>query len=309
MKKNLVFSAVILSAVLCSCNGILDEGMETDYEAAPQEICINAFVGLQTKAAVTGTTFPTTRNFHLSSYFNAVSGGTSKEYFEDIAFGYQSSVWKASPSKYWPLTGTLDFLAVSSGQSAYPTLAWNSTNATTDVTVTLADNSTVQDDILVACATGKTYSSSGVALAFQHVESLVAFTVTGTTAVEVNSITLDSHKTSGTCKIVRSGTVLTPTWTPGTDTGTKAFTVSEGQALTASASAFGSSYLVIPQAAVGFTINYTCDGLTVSYHVDAPVATWAAGKKYTYAINLTLDEITVSASVTDWTGESTTVTI
>lgn len=308
MKRNIIFSAIILPLV-CSCNGFLEESTSIDYEAAPQEICSTAFVGVQTKVAITGTAFPTNRNFHLSSYFNGANGDTSKDYFKDIAFSYSSSSWKASSPKYWPLSGTLDFLAVSSEQSTYPTLEWNSTNSTSDVTVTLPDNSDTQDDILVACAAGKSYTAS-LPLAFQHIESLIAFTVKGTTAVKINSITLDSHKTAGSCKVTRSNGTLTPAWTPSGDGKTKAITVSGGQTLTDSASEFSDSYLVVPQAGVGFTINYTCDGLTVSYHVAAPVATWEAGKKYTYSIDLTLDEILVTASVTDWaTGGSEDVAI
>ena len=73
-------------------------------------------------------------------------------------------------------------------------------------------------------------------------------------------------------------------------------------AVTTSAAQCCQHLLVPQQAAKSVTLEYTMNGAVTSLDIvlHLPRAIWKAGYKYTYALNFTPTEITVTPSVTDW---------
>ena len=69
--------------------------------------------------------------------------------------------------------------------------------------------------------------------------------------------------------------------------------------------------MVVPnQGMASFTINYTLDGKTYNYTYTPASPTLAQATKYTYNITLTVHEIKIAPTVTDWTeGGPTNVSI
>ena len=80
MKKNLLI-AIAAAAVACiACNKTEVATVESD---AP--ITVGVYNGVMTKAPISGTTMPTSRQIIFSTYYNAVEG-TSANYFQNILF-------------------------------------------------------------------------------------------------------------------------------------------------------------------------------------------------------------------------------
>ena len=75
-------------------------------------------------------------------------------------------------------------------------------------------------------------------------------------------------------------------------------------AVTTSAAQCCQHLLVPQQAAKSITLTYTMNGVVTSLDIvlHLPRAIWKAGYKYTYALNFTPTEITVTPSVTAWDG-------
>ena len=325
MKKTFIFIAVASLLTLISCSKF-EQDLTISSEATPQEIAFKPFSGSMTKAAITTTTFPTDRKFKMSATYTPTEG-TASEYFKGIEFSKGTeSTWRGNA--YWPLgTGyTLDFLAISAETDSHlSSVTWgvaDTKKSSEQVSFTLADNSTNQDDVLAGAVTGATYNNSQAqSISFKHLESLICFSFkkTGDCTINIKKVTLNSHKNTGTCTVTRSSNDVTAAWTNTSGTSTKDYTAENYTIGTDNFVAYGSGYLVIPQTEVGFTITFTythgdvtSPEMTYAY-TPTNAGTWAAGKKYTYQITISPKQIEVSPSITDWGtedgGGNTSVTI
>ena len=214
--------------------------------------------------------------------------------------------------------------------------------------VTLSGNACAdQNDLMFAAGTG-THTQGGaypaVPMVFKHALAWINFSVKTSTpaynattkegcTVTVNSITLNEAAFNGTLTIVNAKYnstesdcttgELTAEWTstekvnlavPG-ESGAAATSVT----LTSTSALFGNGLLVIPDNyATSFTINYTLtqsDGTsnTYDYTYTLPVKSatnkWEMAKKYFYNINITLSEIEVTPSITDWDETNTSANV
>ncbi len=310
MKKTLLVLVMAMTATV----GCVD--MSSFVPTSNNALVLDAqqvWVSKETKAPVIGTTFPTSGTMSISSY----SSATSSTFFTDIPFSYNSTDggWKANSSKYWPQTGTLDFLAYSCTGLTPTSVTWNSTNASSGITsFVTGDNRTAQADLMFGAASGCAYSPSSLpTLNFKHAMTLVTFTglcpdvaYNGTTGITIESITLATAYYGGTCSVTRSGsTVNSISWsaTANSYNGASVPGISS-VGLPMTATPVGNGILLPPQSAVNFTINYKVwsGGVATSKsYTYTNSGTWEMAKRHVYAIEITLgNDVVVKAGVEDW---------
>lgn len=294
------------------------------------ELTLNPRVDVLTKAPIAGRAFPDTRTIVLSAY-NNIPDGTSADFFEGITFKKDaaSSSWTGGGGtnpKYWPVTGTLDLLAYSAdGFSPALTPAYNSTNCSADVTLTVPDNSATQVDILWTGAQDKAAAPTALAMTFKHAEAAVAFNAKGEVpydatanlGITIDSIKLKNVKSAGKVKLKIDGTCV---WSdldtlkdialPGIPA--TGFNV-DSILVKLDAQPFGignTGIIVIPQKATSFTVNYTVHygrnaldapiNKEETFNYTIPDTTWVAGTKYIYNLEFKQDQILVATDIYDW---------
>lgn len=338
MKKSLFFLAAAAALVFASCNNDvkLDENKALVTSNQQKEI---AFAPLSNtpkhaikRAAVDGTTFPTTADMQVAAY----DVTNTRNFFTHTTFSYSgaSNIWKGG--KYWPLSAAyINFLAYANfnGTAGSETngATW-ATDEASQVTLVMTDNKTAQKDLMYAIGNGEVTQSgntlnfpTNVPMQFQHAQAWVSFYADAYDAnsggkVTLKSIRLNGAKYSGTYTISHtnynatssqsvSGTwnvtgsptadVEVPNWTPAAiaydDSGNGVHV--------------GDGLLIVPDDAVAgdftsFTIAYTLDNNDYEYTY-TPASTNVDQKKhYIYNIVFHLHEIEISATVTDWADQT-----
>lgn len=333
MKKVLIISAIAALA-LVSCAKVTDQ-----YVGAPEsrEIAFQAITTPATRAAVDGTTFPTSATMEVAAY-DATAGAN---YFDATTFSNVATTTTWSGSKYWPFTpATINFLAYAELTAGSAT--WNATNPASAVTLVMGDNKTAQNDLMYACGTGTVTQTvnalsfpTNVPMVFKHAQAWVKFTVkagdaTSASAITINSITLNSVSCQGTYTVTHSNwneTAATRAaavpanskdgsvagvWSEYATYATAVPSIKNGgySALSTSVQDYSSLMVVPAQGMASFTINYTLGGNTYNYTYTPASTSLAQATKYIYNITLTVHEILIDASVDDWTdGGSTAVNI
>lgn len=224
-------AAFVTALLVASCS--LDSVTTLSDAIQPQEIGIRTLGSAPgTKSAIDGTAFPQGYDMMVSAYKNIGShAGTdvSADYFEGIQFAYDgtSGSWKSTKGpKYWPLDGTLDFLAVASAGTntlangldlSYSSNActWGdipgnaANNVAKKVVLNVPDNSEKFDDLLYGAANAQGASASGTGIAFRHAMASVVFVAKCNVAydagenkgITIDGITIDGAKYSGTLTV------------------------------------------------------------------------------------------------------------
>jgi len=214
--NRLIIATLTATALLAlsACNKESDKGLSSETEIGLRAM------SSATKSAINGTAFPDGYDMLVSAYFNtgAFAGGdTPKNYFEGIHFAKNGTAWKSKTEpKYYPIDGTLDFLAIASAglkdadAGVVPTAAWGaSSNVAKQVVVTVPDNSAKFDDLLYGAANAQGISTSGTGIAFQHAMTSVVFVAKCNVAynadtnvgITLTGITIDGAKYSGTLTV------------------------------------------------------------------------------------------------------------
>ena len=331
--KRFFFLAVAATAMLAACNKT-----EIVPTGDAQEISFVAVNKVATKVPVTGNQFLDNDKMAVAAYI--VDGTTPNDFFGYTLFQKEggATYWTGQPARYWPLTtSTINFLAVTEtgGNVDNTTVVFNTTSPASGAVVTLDGNATTdQNDLMYAAGTGKHVQGAGydaVSMVFKHALAWINFQIKTSTpaynadqkegcTIRVNSITLNSAVFDGTLTLENSQCwtdvanetgKVNATWAtedpvnlavPRAD-GT---TTADGVTLTADEQLFGNGLLVVPGAcAESFTINYTLTqsdntANTYNYTYTLPAGEWKMAKKYFYNINITLTEIEVKPSVTEW---------
>lgn len=314
--------ACVAAAAFCavSCNKDIIPAAAVSGDA----IEVSAYNGMMTKAPVNGTVMPTSRTIIFSAYYNAVEG-SSANYFTASVFTKKSgdnTLWVSNPARYWPLNGTLDFLGYTlDNNSRVSAVTWG-TNVTSSVTMTLANNATNQDDLLVGGASAQTKESHAVV--FKHAEALLAFQARSSVAynastnygITITDIKVNDTYHSGTVACTRTGGNIAFAWSAlGNKQNLTLPSMTSTNLTSAYANIAGSPGMILPsQAMTTVTMYYTLhngkDGSgnpinnTLQYTFNAGSGTWEPGKKYTYQIDITLTAIEVNATVTDWNAQT-----
>lgn len=256
-----------------------------------------------TKAAITGTTFPTTNDMGVYAFYNAGKlAGTLKDVFLDGSAAYLNNVefvnrtgsgnWGGSTSYYWPKTGSLVFAAYS------PKAADLAYDAAKDEFSTKTETDYVQSadlaktvDLLWSPMTDKSHDKTtiSVPMVFNHAMSWVTVQAVAANTESEGKFKVKSVKLNG---IVNKGTFKTAgatiDWTPSTATvDVKTLSVFSNEAYTEIPKMTPAVVLenvekgtvVIPQS-LGDAVT-----LTVVFSQVMPTGAWSADQNLTFTLN------------------------
>lgn len=233
MNKKLLLS-LPLAALLASCSS--DENVQEQNEGNE----IKFTIGVKSPTVKSETNASTLNDFKISAYQNSsVFANIDNTIISKPGTG---TIWSFSPAKYWPNTGTLDFLA-------YAPSSINATIVSDKITLSDYEPSTAdvaaQTDIITAIAANQ--STSPVALQFNHAlskivikaknESLAGYTV------EIKGVKLGWI---GTNKADMSVTSSGATWTPAAGATNTSYKIESSDASTVSFNDYSSDYTTRP---------------------------------------------------------------
>lgn len=340
MKKILLLmtSAMLLFA------GCAKEELTSD----PQEIGFRAYTFKQTKApiedAVYGTDAPNFKVFaaldregnYLTNY------ASSEKYFEtEVAYDGSDSykIWRpwsgnAFIKYYWPMSGSLTFVAVSpaTAESAFdPTIATltvkDFSSSTTPADQADLMYTKIKSALDLKSANTVAYDGStknGVPVVFNHALSQVAFMAVNNEAaantIQINRIQITNVANIGTLTVemdeVSNTNGLVDGWKTTTEKDATFVSLLESDVVTLSGRAekLGSPLMIIPQTLandIKLEVTYT---MTQINGVDVPKTTRTvskklseivgaqlnANKKYTITLAIGADEILFSPSIVVW---------
>ena len=348
MKKQILMTAIAGLACLAACTQI---EREAENNAHLRDIRFLALQRVNTKSPVDGTVFPDGYDLKVSAYRNlgahAGDNDQAGTYFTGVTFSKSGTLWKEA--KYWPLDGTLDFLAYATAglkdpdKGIVPTASWGEGgNVARKVVLTIPDNSTKFDDILYGASNEQTYIANGNPLALNHAETVVCFAARANVAYDATNnkgVTIDrisvndawyggkltisnpaAGKGTGTLSAAWSELSSQKTHVAARVYGGAACAAQETELsafhLTTTAATFndkhfGDAYVILPpQQATSFTITYTLhngkDGNNTPLNNQMQYlytcsGNWEQGTKNLYTIDITLNEITITPSVVNWT--------
>lgn len=294
MKK--IISIVLGVAALAACTKT-----SVSYEQ-PGEIALAPVTRANmTKAAITGTTFPTTNDMGVYAFYNAgKDAGTSKvdflansaAYLQNVEFVNRtgSNNWGGRTSYYWPKTGSLVFaayspkaanLAYSAGEDKFSKAEYVQS---TDLANTV--------DLLWSpmTATSHDKGTGAVAMTFYHAMSwvtvqAVAANIDSEEKFKVKSVELNGIVNKGAFKT--SGAMIA--WTPSTlaDDVQNLSVLNNGESYTEIKKMTPAVVLenvekgtvVIPQS-LGDAVT-----LTVVFSQKMPTGDWSADQNLTFTLN------------------------
>lgn len=312
MKKVLCFAAVA-TILFAACQKTTVVG---DY-SSPQEIGIFSVNKTMTKAgAINTTTFPTDYPMQVSAYL-AEGATAAGEYFENKKFSYSTDAWVGG--QYWPIsTAKINFFAAAPEISGVTTTTFNPiADSKKTATITVTGNATNQYDVMYALGQGSHTAGqayTNVPMVFKHALSWICFSATSghtggdAPTITVNKITVKDVAFDGTGTL----TVSSDNYTSTTSANVKSENVTPTWKVTAKTStkeiaeaSFSYGMLIIPETYnPTFTINYTVTqngtSFTYDYNYNPGSSTWEAGKKYSYNITITLQEIKITPTVDTW---------
>lgn len=320
MKKNfLLVLAAATMVVACDKSETLNEKGQQQAE-----VSFNPVNQPATKAPIATAAFPDDNTIFVSASNNKA------KFFEAKTFKKDGAVWKnyvgaAQTPIYWPLggAGSFDFLAYSTTLAA--TAAWGDNNLATDddvagnVTITYPDNypavgaNATQDDLIYA-TTSSTSRTTALPIEFKHALAWVNFMVKSNIPVNIKKIELVNVYTEGDFTIDQTQNTPVTSWDfTGATAGDKAIlTYTDDATANALAAvnidgttnvvntdyAFGDKGILLPaQPIPNFKITYDLGEGDLVYTVNQPRGTWENGKKYTYKIAITFNEITLAPTV------------
>ena len=273
-----------------------------------------------TKTIISGTTYPTSESFVVSAFHNGTAA-----YFEDLTATYSNSnsLWATTEAQYWPLGGSLDFIAYSPASAG---LTIDATDGVTATDYTVQTTAQMTTDLCYASATVADCSNhpDAVPLTFSHALSQIVFRVKAAAYYTTNTTTVALSMTSLSLSGIYSvGDFAAGAWSNQDS----AYTYTLSNSAT-SLTYDGNNdpnvidvcaYLYLPQTIsadarlnVGYTISqtvsgtpYTIENPPVSIPLRNTVTEWQPGKKYIYTINIGLDNlITFTASTVAWEEKS-----
>lgn len=229
MNKKLLLS-LPLAALLASCSS--DENVQEQNERKE----IKFTIGVKSPTVKSETNASTLTDFNLSAYQNSsVYANIDNTTINKPVSG---TIWSLSPAKYWPNSGTLDFLA-------YAPSSIGATIASDKITLSDYEPSTAdvaaQTDIITAIAANQ--STSPVALQFNHALSKIVIkakneSMAGYT-VEIKGVKLGWI---GTNKADMSVTSTGATWTPASDVTNTSYKIESSDATTVAFNDYSSDY-------------------------------------------------------------------
>ena len=242
MKKYL-FLASVAALSFTACTNETEEFTGTGSASQQQQIAVFPVNQNVTKAAVQGTTFPTTNTMEVKAYQTQPS---ATGYFDKTTYTYQflggasdptnnPNYWGGNPARYWPLSpAKLNFFAVSGAgvTASHITIADALASANVAYTSTNTYSATTQSDIMYAfnraavTKTGNTLTfPEKVDMEFHHALALINFQIKAkdnpSKAIQIYKIELNGARYTGSLAITNTNAATesdvwsaTVDWTP-----------------------------------------------------------------------------------------------
>ncbi|MBR1415066.1 MAG: fimbrillin family protein [Prevotella sp.] len=340
MKKNLFILAVgggFLALASCSNDETVAENNTVNQ---PREIAFSPLAQKATRAAsattaaVADATYPDELTMQVAAYsFPKTSAWAAGGYFDKTPFnGTNSTSWKGTPARYWPLSDAyVSFLAVAGVDAEDVSFTASTFASGATVTYDVA-SFTAQTDLMYSGKQEEVTKSGNmltypddVDMEFKHALAWLQFKIrvpnaaTYGDAIDVTSIVVNGAYQTGTFTITNTGYDTagdpTPTGTWGS--------FGSATATTVPSSAYSStlpndnsyadcgSVLLVPQASpttsfTSFTINYTINDKAYSFEYTPASTVLAQATKYIYQITFKLTEIEIDPVVVTWSDGGTT---
>lgn len=236
MKKLFLFSVAALAFCACSSDEVVSENNAANQQ--PKQISFAPLNMVNTRAAVQGTTFPTTNTMEVRAYQTQPSAA---EYFPKTTYKYQyaggsstgsGTTWGGDPARYWPLSAAkLNFFAVSGAgvDASHITITDLLASASVAYTTTNSYSETTQSDIMYAFGReAVTQSGNGltfpakVDMTFHHALALINFQIkagnTASTAIKIKKIELNGARYTGSLTITNTNAETeSSTWSAKVD--------------------------------------------------------------------------------------------
>lgn len=225
MKKNVFFlTALATVALLSSCS---EDETVSALDANSSEIGFKTYVPKLTRATSIGdATALESTNFDVFAFLKSSGTQLMGKVSDGAKVVYATSKWdydQASEKAYWPMTGNVDFYAVSPETADGLTKNFTSRSATLAY-VTPVDN-TLQTDLMYASVInaskndrngdGSNINAGGVKFNFRHALSQVVFKCkTDADAIQVDVESVEIHN------VANSGTFTYPIVSTNAATGT-----------------------------------------------------------------------------------------
>lgn len=305
MSRNLSYALLLfLGAFSCTKKPPCETGAQINLYAAAE----------MTKSIVQDRTLPESYTIYASAFYTNPAVPSEKgNYFIAAPFRNNGAQWSASPAILWPVGGRLDFLSIACEDDALDIAGcagWYGDNCSKGVDVTLEDGKCMNSEILFTAAHGRTAGGGGVLLNFKHAQSWLQFIVSSNQEViRIDRIVLENVYTGGLLSI-RNDIGPDAVWSfRGHRKTDRIVTGSEG---------------LVPKAGIPSVCNILvpeqneCD-IAIYYSVkDSPPDDWSTarsgiyrrkacgdvwfyGEKHTLVINFSFTEVTMTASVGEWT--------
>lgn len=258
--------------------------------------------------------------FHiwLSTYLSdETEAANNRNYFTDVEYAKDVSVWKSATSHYWPLQGTLDFLGIATDPALGISCTWNASRNTSRVDVDVPDTYASQTEVLYAASYPLAGVHASVPMSFYHSQALLIFKARASTLnlIKVTDITIHDVYTDGTLTVKTDGPLIAEWDFSSSTPADKAvhkpaldYELEPGDTFLP----FGSELLLPEQLNKTFTVSFKQRANTgiawdsdlvveQTFTFDDVFRMWQMGKKCTYNIDFTLTGITVTPSIEDWT--------
>lgn len=329
MKKALLIAPLAILA-LASCNKMDDPKVNPQIQnemsfvpMTPTKGYVEGTAFLETYASTLhGTKTPKWRTMQISSYLTP-QNGEEGNYFVDKTYAHSGNTvtwWNVNPSTYahdpiyWPVGGTLDFLAFSLSEEPGTVknidVTWNKENASSQVVLDVPGENS-QNDILFASAYGIKAPSSqkDVAMTFNHAQAWLEFQLTGSVdaqypdgIVKLSRIELEDVYNAGVLTVNNNKGNATATWDFSAESKKNIAVDNEYSVKQLNEDVQYLDMLIPQQKKTAFVIYYTLgnDTQELSYRFTSDLKTWLMGEKYIYKINITTSEVTVAPIVTEW---------
>ena len=285
---------------------------------ASDEITLSPATEQTTRAAITGTDMPDGFHIWLSTYLqDEANPSNDGNYFTGVEYAKDVTEWKSATPRYWPLSGTLDFLGVATDPSELTlTCTWNASKNTSRVDVDVPDTYASQTEVLYAASYPLAGNHASVPMSYRHSQALIEFRARASVLdlIKITDITINSVYTDGTLTVYGSGP-LSAEWDFSSSTANNRavpkpavdYILEPGSTFVP----FADGILLPEQQNQVFTVSFKQRANTgiawdsefvvdQTFTFDDVFRMWHMGKKYIYNIDFTLEGITVTPTIEEW---------
>lgn len=306
MKKNLFIAAMGL-LVLAGCSSNEDE-IDNIIANNDNAITFDTYVGKVTKAGPTAIT----GDFGVFAYYKTTEQAVPANFMYNQLVKSDGTY---EPAKFWPETGSVNFIAYAPLTTASKGLSINSAFDNTKATLPIVDFTLPNDASTDFIVSGEVTGTKGspVALTLGHKLSKVYFKITDPN-IDKTTITMGTIKLQG----VKDKATFTFPDTWADPSGAKEMTVEVTSAESPK------EYYMLPQElddinmVIEYTITVTDEAVNggeviTTQNAIVPLktstTTWEKNKQYSYSITPTLNKVEIKALVEDWTTPAQNVVI